>query len=92
MIIIGGMGSIIGALLGAVFVVLLPYIVEWVTAILPLTANISGSVFAINYAVFGVVMVLFLLFEPRGLVGIWQRLQNYFLVWPFRQTPLSGGR
>lgn len=92
MVIIGGLGSILGALLGTVFVVLLPYIVEWVTAILPLTASISGLIFAINHTVFGVVMVLFLLFEPRGLVGIWQRLQNYFLLWPFRQTPLPGSR
>jgi branched-chain amino acid transport system permease protein len=92
MVIIGGMGSILGALLGAVFVVLLPYIVEWVTAILPLPASISGLVFAINHTVFGVVMMLFLLFEPQGLVGMWQHAQNYFLLWPFRQTPLAGGR
>lgn len=92
MIIIGGMGSIPGALLGAVFVVLLPYIVEWLTAILPLPASISGLVFAINHTVFGVAMVLFLLFEPQGLVGMWQRSQNYFLLWPFRQTPVAGGR
>ena len=92
MVIIGGMGSILGALLGAVFVVLLPYTVEWATAVFPLPASISGLVFAINHTVFGVVMVLFLLFEPQGLVGIWQHVQNYFLLWPFRHTPLSGSR
>lgn len=92
MVIIGGMGSVLGALLGAVFVVLLPYMVEWATGVLPLPASISGLVFAINHTVFGVVMVLFLLFEPQGLVGIWQHIQNYFLLWPFRQTPLAGGR
>lgn len=92
MLIIGGLGSITGALLGALFVTLLPYFVEWATAVLPLPSNISSLVFAINQAVFGIVMVIFLIFEPQGLIGIWQRLQNYFLLWPFRQMPLSGGR
>lgn len=92
MVIIGGLGSVAGALLGAFFVVLLPYLVEWVTSVLPLPSAMSGSVFAINHAVFGIVMILFLLFEPLGLVGIWKRVQNYFLLWPFRQTPLTAGR
>jgi branched-chain amino acid transport system permease protein len=92
MLIIGGLGSITGALLGALFVTLLPYFVEWATAVLPLPSSISSLVFAINQAVFGIVMVIFLIFEPQGLIGIWQRLQNYFLLWPFRQMPLSGGR
>jgi branched-chain amino acid transport system permease protein len=30
-------------------------------------------------------MILFLLYEPQGLVGIWRRVQDYFLLWPFRQ-------
>lgn len=90
MVIIGGIGTILGAVLGAVFVVLLPYVVEWLTAALPMLASISGVVFAINHTVFGVVMVLFLLFEPQGLVGMWQRSQNFFLLWPFRQTPVGG--
>jgi branched-chain amino acid transport system permease protein len=92
MLIIGGLGSITGALLGALFVTLLPYFVEWATAVLPLPSSISSLVFAINQTVFGIVMVIFLVFEPQGLIGIWQRLQNYFLLWPFRQMPLSGGR
>lgn len=92
MVIIGGLGSVTGALLGAFLVVLLPYAVEWATGVLPLPSAMSGSVFAINHAVFGIVMVLFLLFEPQGLVGIWKRLQNYFLLWPFRQAPLTAGR
>ena len=33
-------------------------------------------------------MILFLLFEPLGLVGIWHRMQNYFLLWPFKHRPL----
>lgn len=92
MVLIGGLGSILGALLGAVFVVLLPYAVEATTAVLPLPQRISGLVFGINNAVFGLVMILFLLFEPHGLVGIWRRIQDYFLLWPFNQTSVSGGK
>jgi branched-chain amino acid transport system permease protein len=43
----------------------------------------------VNYAAFGLVMILFLLFEPAGLVGIWQRLRDYFLLWPFKRKPLA---
>lgn len=92
MAIIGGLGSILGALLGAVFVVLLPYAVEGITTVLPLPERFSELLFSVNNVAFGVVMVLFLVFEPHGLVGIWRRVQSYFLLWPFGQTPVSGGK
>ncbi len=92
MIIIGGMGSLLGALLGAVFVTLFPYVIERLLHLLPNAQRLAGDIFAVNYAAFGVVMILFLIFEPLGLVGIWRRLQNYFLLWPFKQRPLAGGR
>jgi branched-chain amino acid transport system permease protein len=78
MIIIGGLGSVLGALLGATFVVLFPYAIES-----------TGMAFAANYAAFGLVMILFLVFEPAGLVGIWKRAQNWLLLWPFKQKPLG---
>ena len=43
-----------------------------------------------NYAAFGLVMVLFLVFEPDGLVGIWRRVRDWFVLWPFQQRPLAG--
>jgi branched-chain amino acid transport system permease protein len=36
------------------------------------------------------VMILFLLLEPLGLVGIWRRIQSYFLLWPYRHRPAAG--
>lgn len=78
MIIIGGMGSISGALLGACFVILFPYAIEAAAAQLP--ARFSSMVFALDYAAFGVVMILFLLLEPAGLIGIWRRIRNAFAV------------
>lgn len=92
MIIIGGMGSILGAVLGAVFVTLFPYLIEWMMNVLPVPQSWANSVFAVNYTAFGLVMILFLLFEPQGLVGIWHRMQNYFLLWPFRHRPVSGSQ
>lgn len=90
MVIIGGMGSILGALLGAAFVTLFPYAIEALIAALPTPERYANLVFAVNYAAFGLVMVLFLLFEPQGLVGIWRRVRDWFLLWPFRQRPLAG--
>lgn len=91
MVIIGGMGSILGIVLGALFVVTFPYVVEGVLHIFPFPKEMANEVFAINFAAFGLIMILFLVFEPLGLVGIWHRIRNYFLLWPFRQTG-SGGR
>jgi branched-chain amino acid transport system permease protein len=92
MIIIGGMGSLLGALLGATFVTLFPYAIEALLHLLPNVEKLAGDIFAVNYASFGAVMILFLVFEPLGLVGIWHRLQNYFLLWPFKYRPLAGAR
>lgn len=92
MIIIGGMGSLLGALLGAAFVTVFPYVIEGLLNLLPNVQRLAGDIFAVNYASFGVVMILFLLLEPLGLVGIWHRLQNYFLLWPFKYRPLAGVR
>lgn len=89
MVIIGGMGSILGALLGAVFVVLFPYGIEAAMKATALADRLSSLIFAVNYAAFGLVMILFLVFEPKGLVGIWQRVQAWFLLWPFKQKPVG---
>jgi branched-chain amino acid transport system permease protein len=90
MVIVGGIGSLLGALLGAAFVTVFPYVIELGLLALPGAQRYAGVLFAINYASFGLVMILFLLFEPMGLVGIWQRIQNYFLQWPFRHRQASG--
>ena len=88
-VIIGGIGSILGALLGTIFVVLFPYGIEALMSALGLAERLSSVVFAVNYAAFGLVMILFLVFEPQGLVGIWRRVQAWFLLWPFKQRPLG---
>jgi branched-chain amino acid transport system permease protein len=92
MVIIGGMGSLLGALLGAAFVTVFPYVIERALLALPGAQTYAGQLFAVNYAAFGLVMIVFLVFEPLGLVGIWHRIQGYFLMWPFKHRPASGSR
>jgi branched-chain amino acid transport system permease protein len=92
MVIVGGMGSVLGALLGTVFVVLFPYVIEGTMATLGLAERLASVVFAVNYAAFGLLMIVFLVFEPQGLVGIWRRTQNWLLLWPFKQKPLAGAK
>jgi branched-chain amino acid transport system permease protein len=88
-LIIGGIGSILGALLGTLFVVLFPYGIEALMDMMGFTERLSSMIFAINYAAFGIAMIGFLVFEPQGLVGIWRRVQAWFLLWPFKRKPLG---
>ena len=92
MVIIGGMGSLLGALLGAAFVTIFPYLIEAGLLALPGAQGYASLLFAVNYSAFGFVMILFLIFEPLGLVGIWHRIQSYFLLWPFKHRSASGSR
>jgi branched-chain amino acid transport system permease protein len=92
MIVIGGMGSILGAVLGAAFVVLFPYAIESAMEVTALGEQLASYVYAVNYAAFGLVMILFLVFEPQGLVGIWRRIQDWLLLWPFGSRPLEGNK
>ena len=92
MVIIGGMGSLLGALLGAAFVTLFPYVIEAGLLALPGAQRYASLLFAVNYSAFGLVMIAFLMLEPLGLVGIWHRIQSWFLLWPFKHRPVAGAR
>ena len=63
-------------ILGAVFVVLMPYAIEAGALKIPNASQYIGSTFALIYAAFGMVMIGFLLFEPHGLVGIVKRIKS----------------
>lgn len=88
MIIIGGLGSALGAVLGAAFVTLLPYGIDAGVASLRLPGETEYYIFPAKFGAFGLLMALFLIFEPLGLVGIWRRARNWFFLWPFRHRPL----
>jgi branched-chain amino acid transport system permease protein len=89
MIIIGGLGSILGAVFGTIFVVLLPYVIDMIVDALNVPSRLTTYMFAIKYAGFGLIMIIFLVLEPSGLVGIWRRVRDYFILWPFRYKPLG---
>ena len=88
MIVIGGMCSVLGSILGAVFVTVLPYAIDAGVNLLPVSDRMQTHVFAVKFGAFGVLMALFLALEPRGLVSIWSRVRIYFDLWPFRYRPL----
>jgi branched-chain amino acid transport system permease protein len=87
MIVVGGIGSVAGSILGALFLTLLPRLVEAASGSLPFVNATGGqggiTVFTLNQALFGVLIVGFLLWEPMGLIELWRRLKRYFAAWPF---------
>lgn len=88
MVIIGGLGSELGAVLGAAFVTLLPYAIDAAVSSLRLAGGVEYYLFPLKFGAFGLLMALFLIFEPQGLAGIWRRTRNWFLLWPLRHRPL----
>jgi branched-chain amino acid transport system permease protein len=92
MIIIGGMGSILGAIFGAIFITLLPFGVDAVFSYLPRSWSFGSTLFGIQVGAVGLCIILFLLFEPKGLAEIWRRIETYFDRWPFRYRPLDVAR
>jgi branched-chain amino acid transport system permease protein len=85
MIIVGGLGSVAGSIYGAVFLMLLPpLIAELADAVRSTAPVVAEHLPAVQNAVVGLVIMGFLLFEPRGLDRLWRRLREYFGSWPFR--------
>jgi branched-chain amino acid transport system permease protein len=86
MIIIGGLGSIPGSIFGTAFIVILNEILSHATEYL---MNLGGSAgLAITIAplrefVFGLTIVLFIIFEPKGLAEVWRIIRSSFRLWPF---------
>lgn len=113
-LLVGGVGTITGTLLGSVFVVILPRLVQDFTILLSDTAETGTGIVAslanvvvstgpndfglistaagnspglnvsqFNLVLYGVLLIVFLVFEPLGLYGIWIRVRNYWKGWPF---------
>lgn len=83
MLLVGGVGSVAGAVLGAVFIVFLP---EMARTLLALVTSVgetgSALVFEIRIVVTGALIILMLRLEPDGLVGLWRKTKRYWLQWP----------
>lgn len=90
MVMIGGLGSLRGAIFGAVFISLLPTAISAMKPFLP--TRISGQ-FGLEIFVFGLVLALFILFEPTGLNGRWLKLKALFSAFPlYRRDMLRRGK
>ena len=84
MIIVGGLGSISGSIYGAAFMIAIPAYLDQLSLRVSADSILATDLPAIKLLIFGLTIVLFLVFEPRGLARIWQRAKDYLRLWPFR--------
>ncbi|WP_028103335.1 branched-chain amino acid ABC transporter permease [Pseudoduganella violaceinigra] len=80
MIIIGGVGSVLGAFLGSAFIVLLPVFLNILAHGLALPTTVASN---LELMVFGALIIFFLIVEPHGLARLWQIGKEKLRLWPF---------
>jgi branched-chain amino acid transport system permease protein len=86
MVIVGGLGSILGSWLGAGFILLMP---GQIHELIAGAARLAGAEIGVEtlahlpHAVYGALIIGFLLVEPMGLGKLYANVRNYLLVWPF---------
>jgi branched-chain amino acid transport system permease protein len=86
MVLIGGAGTVSGSILGAFFIILLPRITRELPGFVPFISSQpteTPNVFQLETVLYGALIMVFLIFEPRGLFGLWLRIRNYWKAWPF---------
>ncbi|WP_022722193.1 branched-chain amino acid ABC transporter permease [Rhodopseudomonas sp. B29] len=88
MIIIGGIGSISGTLMGTAFVVLLPESMEWLSVALKGGAidralELNNNLTFLREIAIGLIIIAFLVFEPDGLAHRWRQIKAYWKLYPF---------
>jgi branched-chain amino acid transport system permease protein len=80
MIVVGGLGSIPGAILGAIFISLLPIALSFMKDVLP---PALGQQAGLEPLLFGLIIVIFIVFEPQGIHGRWMKLRHFFETFPY---------
>lgn len=87
MIIIGGMGSVFGACAGPIFVrsldVGIPLMMSNLASVIPAIGVGTDLYIAAKPTIFGLALVLFIMFEPRGIAYRWDIFKAYYRLWPF---------
>jgi len=83
-IIVGGMGSILGSILGAVFMTMVPELLKIAVDLLPGGNELAVFLSPVRTIIFGLLIIGFLIFEPHGLAEVWRRIRRFFHLWPFR--------
>jgi branched-chain amino acid transport system permease protein len=90
MVVVGGLGSLKGAVYGAIFVGLLDPAIAILKDYLPPT--LAGKA-GLQLTVFGLILVVFVLYEPLGLNGRWQKVKAYFKTFPmYRKATFERGK
>jgi branched-chain amino acid transport system permease protein len=106
MVVVGGLGSLHGAIFGAMFIALLPVLIssvrdslpDWFGWALSLFGKDTGSEIStlvdrivkqpgLEPGIFGLILVLFILFEPLGIYGRWLKIKLYFSQFPLYKSP-----
>lgn len=82
MIVLGGAGTVWGAVAGAIAFVTLGKLTQTIGPKLPYIAQLPTGLQ--TGVLFSVLVIVVLLIEPLGLLGIWLRIKRYFIAWPFR--------
>ena len=84
MVLVGGLGRLIGTVFGVIFITLVPVLLDLIVSFLAHVYDPNITIIAgpLKEFVFGGLIVLFIIFEPDGLVGIWARIRDYFRIWP----------
>jgi branched-chain amino acid transport system permease protein len=90
MIIIGGMGSLLGAVLGAMLWGFLPPILTTLSQEVPSSTPVVGDLLTdhrdqLNLLIFGLLIIVILIFMPRGLAGVWESVRGQLRKWPYRE-------
>jgi branched-chain amino acid transport system permease protein len=89
MIVVGGVGSVHGAFLGAIFLITMPQVIALAKDFLP---PVVGQAPGLQGPVYGLVLIAFVLFEPLGLYGRWLKLRTYFQIFRSTARACSSGR
>lgn len=86
MLIIGGMGVVYGAVIGALLITFLP---EWISLLSEtfLPAGADGAI--LQYLIFGLLILFFIVFEPNGVYGRWTVIKGYFKAFPFNDRKIG---
>lgn len=82
MIIVGGLGSILGSILGALFITVVPILLTNVPEAVGMHIDV-GIAKQLENIVFGAMIIFFLIVEPHGLARLWQILKEKLRRWPF---------
>ena len=84
-VIVGGLGTVLGSILGALFMTFVPEVLRLVAhTSSQWFPGVAGLLLPMGQVVFGVLIIVFLIFEPHGLAAIWARVQRVFHLWPFK--------